>query len=239
MPISHLPRVLTASLSTLDTCSLPPPQTLVQDTANESHLFLPSQPPASPLLHFIFYTFSCPFGATTPGIPTPYQHCLLFSTDYDLIVGTLNVYKLPPFKDGWSIRLLHINPVVFSPSFSYAFVSRLVALALAHMEPLSTLCLVSLSSHLISYQSLSHRILSGTTNQPCSRYHSYIWSPPVVVPLGSQLWFPPVASLLFAPPFHPPYEEGPSSSITFSCLIAVGPPCLLSLLLAPWTSLLF
>src|SRR5229473_5504813 len=81
---------------------------------NESHLFLPSQPPASPLLHFIFYTFSCPSGATTPSIPTPYQHHLLFSTDYDLIVGTLNVYKLPSFKDGWSIPFLCINLVVFS-----------------------------------------------------------------------------------------------------------------------------
>ena len=85
--------------------------------ANESHLFLPSQPPTSPLLHFIFYTFSCPSSATTPGIPTPYQHHLLFSTDYDLIVGTLNVYKLPPFKDGWSIPLLCINLVVFSLPF--------------------------------------------------------------------------------------------------------------------------
>ncbi len=160
----------------------------MQDTANESHLFLPSQPPASPLLHFIFYTSSCPSGATTPGIPTPYQHRLLFSTDYNLIVGTLNVYKLPPFKDGWSIRLLRINPVAFSPSFSYAFVSHLVASALARVEPLSTLCLVSLSSgdlscsgtcargsavHLVSIRlillshllskPLSHRILSGTT----------------------------------------------------------------------------
>jgi len=141
-----LPRVLTASLSTLDTRSLPPPQTPVQDTANESHLFPPSQPPASPLLHFIFYTFSCPSGATTPRIPTPLLHCSLLISGLDLLVGTQNVYKLPPFKDGKTIRLLRINPVAFSPSFSYAFVSRLVASALARVEPLSTLCLVSLSS---------------------------------------------------------------------------------------------
>src|SRR5713226_5364582 len=45
--------------------------------ANESHLFLPSQPPTSPLLHFIFYTFSCPSSAMTPGIPTPFHTSLL------------------------------------------------------------------------------------------------------------------------------------------------------------------
>ncbi len=84
---------------------------------NESHLFLPSQPPTSPLLHFIFYTFSCPSSAMMTHIPTPYQHCSLFSTDYDLIVGTQNVYKLPPFKDGRSIWLLCINLVVFSLPF--------------------------------------------------------------------------------------------------------------------------
>src|SRR5216684_4988287 len=100
----------------------------------------------------IFYSFSCSSGATTTCIPTPHQHRSLFSTDYDLIVGTQNVYKLPPFKDGRRIRLLRINLVVFPPSFSYAFVSRLVASALARVEPLSTLCPVSLS--LISYQSL-------------------------------------------------------------------------------------
>src|SRR5216684_601034 len=82
--------------------------------ANESHLFPPSQPPASPLLHFIFYTFSCPSGATTPRIPTPLLHCSLLISSLDLLVGTQNVYKLPPFKDGKTIRLLRINLVVFS-----------------------------------------------------------------------------------------------------------------------------
>ncbi len=100
-----------------------------------------------------------------------------------------------------------------------------------HLVPCLTISLllsIPLSPHLI-----------WDDNQPRSHYHSYIWSPPVVVPLGSQLWFPPVASSSSTPPFHPPYEEGPSSSITFSCLIAIRPPCLLSLLLAPWTLLLF
>ncbi len=120
--------------------------------ANESHLFPPSQPPASPLLHFIFYTFSCPSGATTPHIPTPLLHCSLLISGLDLLVGTQNVYKLSPFKDGEDIRLLRINLVVFPPSFLYAFMSRLVASALTRVEPLSTLCPVSLS--LISYQSL-------------------------------------------------------------------------------------
>jgi len=80
---------------------------------------------------------------TTPPFLTPVL---------DYVVGTLAVFKLPPLKDGISIRLLRINLVVFPPSFSYAFVSRLVASALARVEPLSTLCPVSLS--LISYQSL-------------------------------------------------------------------------------------
>src|SRR5713226_5108226 len=102
-----------------------------------------------------------------------------------------------------------------------------------HLVP----CLSLFSSHLLSISLSPHLIWDD--NQPRSCYHSYIWSLPVVVPLGLQLWFPPVASSSSAPPFHPPYEEGPSSSIRFSCLIAVGPPCLLSLLLAPWTSPLF
>src|SRR5216684_165816 len=111
--------------------------------ANESHSFPPSQPPFSLNFTDISLQFSCSSGATTTRIPTPYQHRSLFSIDYDLIVGTQNVYKLPPFKDGRSIRLLRINLVVFPPSFSYAFVSRLVASAFARVEPLSTLCLVS------------------------------------------------------------------------------------------------
>src|SRR5258708_25498682 len=98
------------------------------------------------------------------------------------------------------------------PSFLHAFVSHLVALALAHVEPLSPLCPVSLS--LFSYQISFSPHLIWDDNQPCSCYHSYIWSPPVVVPLGSQLWFPPVASSSSSPPFYPLYEETQEQSPT-------------------------
>ncbi len=47
-----------------------------------------------------FRTFSYTSGTTTPRIPTPYQHRSLFITDHDLVVGTENVFKQPPFKDG-------------------------------------------------------------------------------------------------------------------------------------------
>ena len=46
-----------------------------------------------------FRTFSYTSGTTTPRIPTPYQHRSLFITDHDLVVGTENVFKQPPFKD--------------------------------------------------------------------------------------------------------------------------------------------
>src|SRR5260370_40038425 len=48
--------------------------------------------------------------------------------------------------------------------------------------------------------------LSWTTHPSRSRYLCYIWSPPVVVPLGLQLWFPAVASSSSSPQFpcHPP-----------------------------------
>src|SRR5258707_4107053 len=115
----------------------------------------------------IFYSFSCSSGAMTTCIPTPYQHRSLFSTDYDLIVGTQNVYKLPPFKDGRSIRLLRINLVVFPPSFSYAFVSRLVASALARVESLATLCPVSLLSVADLLTGISRMIFSTPNSHSC------------------------------------------------------------------------
>src|SRR5216684_4583998 len=68
-----------------------------------------------------------------------------------------------------------------------------------HLVPCLTISLllsIPLSPHLI-----------WDDNQPRSCYHSYIWSPPVVVPLGSQLWFPPVVSSSSSPLFYPLYEE--------------------------------
>jgi hypothetical protein len=48
-------------------------------------------------------------------IPTPYQHRSLLTTGLDYLVGTQNVFKLPPFKDSKIIQLLRINLVVCFP----------------------------------------------------------------------------------------------------------------------------
>jgi hypothetical protein len=52
----------------------------------------------------ISYTFSCSSGATTTRIPIPLQHRSFLTPVLDYAVGTLAVFKLPPFKDGISIR---------------------------------------------------------------------------------------------------------------------------------------
>jgi hypothetical protein len=93
----------------------------------------------------------------------PYSHSGL-----DYLVGTQNVFKLPPFKDGTSILLLNINrfECFLSLFCVLSRLVRLVASALALVEPLSTLCVSSLSISLSPH-------LIWDDNQPRSRYLSY------------------------------------------------------------------
>jgi len=164
--------------------SLPPsqPSTLVhclllkhrcKIPANESHLFPPSQPPASLLLHsfhFISLHFSYPSGTTTPRIPTPLLHRSLLISGLDLLLGTQNVYKLPPFKNGNSIRLLRINLVVcFLLSLSCFPVSSVSSPRHSHSWNRCPPC--ALSRHL-SLSLLSPHYL-GRHPQSRSRYLSY------------------------------------------------------------------
>jgi hypothetical protein len=106
-----------------------------------------------------------------PRIPTPLQHRSLLITGFDLVVGTQNVFKLPPFKDGMIVHLVSISPCVLSSFYvvSSSPPTRLMALAL--VEPLSTLCLLSirlnsrlaLLSHLLS-NLLSPHLIYGRQN---------------------------------------------------------------------------
>jgi hypothetical protein len=96
-----------------------------------------------------------------PGIPTPYRHRPLLTSGLDYLVGSKNVFKLPPFKDGTSIRLLRINPVVCFSFLFRAFPSRPSSRLGTRARGTAVHLVPCLVSSLI--KSPSHRILFGTT----------------------------------------------------------------------------
>src|SRR5229473_3282210 len=96
------------------------------------------------------------------------------TTGLAYLVGTQNVFKWLPFKDGTNTTSEYQSICVFSlPSCVLSRLFCLVDPALAFVEPLSTTRFSPLAFHVLPFINLFRLILSWTTNPSRSRYLSY------------------------------------------------------------------